>query len=242
MEESERNTTVTPLTEGRIRTAIEDGEVIYVIYNKGTQPNRKRPIAPISIRGPIFYARDITAGRVKSFCFCYALECDETHPAENYTSRSRSVPIGDPVTHFEHWAFCIKKAHWAALGVAQREFVDRDKTKAAKKAAKSAGYDEEYVKRIAHRYLSYSDAGVERSEFHEGDLFHHKTEPRALQIAKMGDFIEVHEIHLEEPKERHAYRVTADELASWLKDGNRPSIARITPSESGTTALLRYLS
>lgn len=242
MEESERNTAVTPLTEERVRAAIQDGELIYVIYNKGTQPGRKRPLAPISTHGDRFYARDITAKRLKSFYFCHALECDESHPAANYTSRTRSIPISDPVAHFAAWAFSIEKAHWPALGVELREFIDKDKTTAARQAARDAGHNDEYVKRIAHRHLCYSDAGVDRTEFHEGDLFHHKSEPRAVQVVKLADLIEVHEITLQPPARRHAYRITADELASWLKDDQTPSHARIVPMQSGSAALFRYLS
>lgn len=242
MEESERNTAVTPLTKERVRAAIENGEVIYVIYNKGTQPGRKRPLAPTSVHGELFYARDMTAGRLKTFHFAHALECDESHPAANYTRRARTTLIRDPVEHFARWAYSIEKAHWAALGVALREFIDKDKTAAARDAARAAGHDDDYVKRIAYRHLAYADAGVDRTEFNEGDLFHHKSEKRAIQVVKLADLIEVHEIILGQAPRRHAYRVTADDLASWLRDGNAPSHARIPPMQSCASALFRYLS
>lgn len=53
--------------EGRLREAIEAGEVLNIIYRGGSQPGTLREIAPISIKGDKLRARCYSSHAVKTF-------------------------------------------------------------------------------------------------------------------------------------------------------------------------------
>lgn len=55
------------ITEGRLREAIESGEVLKVIYHGGSQPGSLREISPIRIKNGKVSARCFTSSAVKSF-------------------------------------------------------------------------------------------------------------------------------------------------------------------------------
>ena len=83
-------------------------------------------------------------------------------------TKQKYIKIDAPI-HFGDWHFEIRPALWPALGVSLREYVDKEKTKIAKEAAKKRG--ESDLSGISFRYLSHAVAEQPVFDFHEGDVF-----------------------------------------------------------------------
>lgn len=144
----------------------------------------------------------------------------------------------DAPTHFAGWHFEVRPALWPALGVSLREYVDKEKTKTAKEAAKSRG--ESDSSGISVRYLSHAIAEHPVFDFHEGDVFtSKKSDGITLQVVTQGENIEVHQIIIHSTPRRLAYHVTDAELAAWLRTGKEPTNARIGKGQS-YSEVLRY--
>lgn len=144
----------------------------------------------------------------------------------------------DPLAYFGDWKFEVHRALWPALGVSLREYIDKEPTKAARKAAEQRGEDN--VKKIAIRVQAHAVSENPVLDFHEGDVFpSKKIEGVTLQVIGQGDRIEVHQIIVHSAPRRLAYHVTDTELAAWLRTGKEPTNARIGKGQS-YSEVLRY--
>jgi hypothetical protein len=144
----------------------------------------------------------------------------------------------DPLAYFGDWEFEVHRALWPALGVALREYIDKEPTKAARDAAKQRG--ENNLTRIAIRVLAHAVSENPVLDFHEGDVFpSKKSDGVTVQVIAQGERIEVHQIVIHSLPRRLAYHVTDTELAAWLRTGNEPIHARIGKGQS-YSEVLRY--
>jgi len=156
---------------------------------------------------------------------------DETATVDGKSKRQRAKNV-EPTEYFSGWCYSITRAHWPALGVTLREYVDSVPTKTARERAKAAGWPPEDVKRIKIMMLSHGVMSPPYYEFHLGDIFHAHDGLTSLQIMNVaGEMIEAHQISAE-PKPRRAYKILAHELAEWLRTGNPPTHGRIGPMDS----------
>src|SRR3989339_331675 len=132
----------------------------------------------------------------------------------------------DPLAYFGDWEFEVHRALWPALGVDQREYIDKEPTKAAREAAKQQGEDN--LTKIAIRVLAHAVSENPVLDFHDGDVYpSKKSNGVTLQVIAQGERIEVHQIIIHSPPRRLAYHVTDTELAAWLRTGKEPVNARI---------------
>lgn len=152
-------------------------------------------------------------------------------------AKQKYIKIDAPI-HFGDWHFEVRSALWPALGVSLREYVDKEKTKVAKEAAKKHG--ESDLSGISIRYLSHAVAEHPVFDFHEGDVFpSKKSDGVTLQVVAQGENIEVHQILIHSTPRRLAYHVIDAELAAWLRTGKEPINARIGKGQS-YSEVLRY--
>jgi len=152
-------------------------------------------------------------------------------------AKQKYIKIDAP-SHFGDWHFEVHPALRPALGVSLREYVDKDKTKVAKEAAKKRG--ESDLSGISIRYLSHAVAEQPVLDFHEGDVFpSKKSDGVTLQVVAQGENIEVHQVIVHSTPRRLAYHVTDAELAAWLRTGKEPTNTRIGKGQS-YSEVLRY--
>lgn len=154
--------------------------------------------------------------------------------------------LPDPESHFKDWHYQIKKAHWPALGVQMREFVNREKTaqwrnqweidtpryaelkplflrKKQSTVSNHPDRDEWEELKKERADLNYKDRIYALSnpplyDFHEGDVFYSATAPY-LQVVTTSPVLEVKTIcdHKAIP-----YHITPSMLADWLQFGKIP--------------------
>lgn len=141
--------------------------------------------------------------------------------------RSRII---DTKNHFQDWYFDIRPELLAALGVTRREYIDREKTKAMREAAKAEGVLKERLASISVKYSAYAVDNPPQYDFHEGDIFYSKNGREGLQVAEIKDEIEVWA--LSDNRYIGAHRVNEHEFADWLKSGHEPTDSRISRNES----------
>ena len=138
--------------------------------------------------------------------------------------------IVDTKKHFQDWYFDIRPELLAALGVTRREYIDREKTKAIREAAKTEGVPKERLASIAVKYSAHAVDNPPQYDFHEGDIFYSKSGREYLQVAEIKDEIEVWT--LSGNRYIGAHRVNEHEFADWLKSGREPTDSRISRNES----------
>lgn len=148
----------------------------------------------------------------------------------------------DPTQYFANWAYVVHQALWPALGVSLREYVDRAKTGEMRDRARAAGLPAERISALAVHYLAHAISEPPTYAFQTGDLFHlARDECHCLQvIGKTKEcLLETHVTQCGAPTPRHAYHITADDFAKWLKTGIKPPHGRIHRSQS-ISEILRY--
>lgn len=138
--------------------------------------------------------------------------------------------IVDAKKHFQDWYFEIRPELFAALGVTRREYIDREKTKAKREAAKAEGFPKERLASIAVKYSAHAVENPPQYDFHEGDIFYSKDGRDGLQVGEIKDEIEVWA--LAENRYVGAHRVNEHEFAEWLRTGREPADSRISRNES----------
>lgn len=238
-----------PATIQNLADAICTGELLLVIYHGGHAPGSKRRIQPRKLVADLVYARDGTAGRVKTFRLDKLELCAEDNPApwiEDVTRRQVGLKI-DPDTYFAGWAFEMTKHFhisdsrhlWSALGVTLREYVDKEKTRLAKLAAEKRKEPQRDIDRIKIRYMAWAVAPVPVLDFHEGDLFYSSRGDAPIQVVAIRDFLEVHRILVQQTPPRQAFQMADTELVEWLRSGDTPLHAQISPDLSYSNTL-RY--
>lgn len=225
---------------GRIRNAIEDGEILTVTYSGGHSPGAKRRILPIRIAGQLLYARSGKSMAIKTYHLNGIGVVEDDFPApwaeEINTGRQRTTRI-DPTEYFAHWAYRIEKALWPALGVSLREYVDKEKSAALRKAAKNgSGITSSTGATV--KFLAYAVGDPPVLDFHEGDLFFSSCQKLpAIQVVAKRKLIEVHEVDISSGTGRRAYQLIDTELATWLCCGCAMDHARIDAAQSYSDVL-----
>lgn len=141
----------------------------------------------------------------------------------------RTYRVIDPSQYFDDWHFDIRPELITALGVSRREYVDREKTRLLRAAAQARGTPADRLAQVKHTYFAYAVGDPPEYDFHEGDVFYSRHGP-TLQVAVPRAVIEVHVLH--SYTYLGACRVTAAELAEWLRTGVEPEGKRISRNES----------
>lgn len=222
----------------QLHEAIETGELLTVVYHGGHAPGAKRKIAPRRIHEDLVYAKDFGETQIKSYKLDRMELSSDDSPApwiHELAAKQKFQKI-DAAAHFSTWQFEIHRALWPALGVELREYIDKERTKAAREEAKRQG--ETNLTRIAHRYLAHAVSENPALDFHEGDVFpSKKSDGVSLQVIGMGEYVEVHQIIIQSPARRLAYHVTDTELADWLRTGSTPPNSRIGQGQSYSEVL-----
>lgn len=145
-------------------------------------------------------------------------------------NRDRAIHI-DPRVHFLAWSYRVIPELWPALGVEQREFIDKEKTRQRRNVALNSGEaDKANLTRIKVTYLSYVIDTPPKYGFQEGDLFYRQDLSNALQVVVDDDGLEVHLI--ESQKRLRAFHISPEQLATWLKTGIEPQEAHISRFQS----------
>ena len=132
-------------------------------------------------------------------------------------------------THFSDWAFIIAPWFFPALGVTQRTYVDKPKTKAARAQAAAAGGDKTSIAKIRIDRTAYAASSPPQYDFHEGDLFKTGDPAVMLQVAKVYKHKvtqdELIEAHLFQLARETAWEVPTTLFADWLRTGHIPPTA-----------------
>jgi hypothetical protein len=221
-----------------LQNAIETGELLTVIYHGGHAPGTKRKILPRRLHEDLVYAKDFGETQIKSYRLDRMELSFDDAPVKwmhEVSARQEFQKIDAPA-YFSEWEFEIHRALWSALGITLREYIDKERTKAAREAAKQHG--EGNLTKIAHRYLAHAVSENPVLDFHEGDVFpSKKSDGVSLQVIAQGEYLEVHQIIIQSPPRRLAFHVTDTELAAWLRTGNKPSNARIGKGQSYSEVL-----
>jgi hypothetical protein len=136
----------------------------------------------------------------------------------------------DPQQHFADWHYDIRPELWIALGVARREYIDKEATSKLRKAAIDNGLSKDKTAHIKSMYSAYSVDESPQYAFQEGDIFHAKRTGQSLQIGKTREMTEVWV--LQRQRYTHACQITIKELAAWLQTGLEPANRRIDKSQS----------
>lgn len=224
----------------QLQEAIESGELLTVVYHGGHAPGAKRRIVPRRLHEDWVYAKDFGATQIKSYRLDRMELSSDDSPAPwmHELAAKQKFLKTDALAYFSEWEFEIHRALWPALGVTLREYIDKERTKAAREAAKQHGEDN--LTKIAHRYLAHAVSENPVLDFHEGDIFQSKkTDGVSLQVIALGEYVEVHQIITHSQPRRLAYHATDTELAAWLRTGKEPSSARIGKGQS-YSEVLRY--
>lgn len=135
--------------------------------------------------------------------------------------RARFV-IVTPKDHFSSWAYKIRPELWPTFGVELREYIDRPKTKIARKAAIDKGMDrKKAAAEIKIKHLAYSAPIKPTAYFHEGDIFYPAETSAfpAIQVLSIKENIEVHAIV---GTRRQAYHIGTTQLMNWIMNGQTP--------------------
>lgn len=153
------------------------------------------------------------------------------------TTRFRKI---DPEHYFSGWQFEIRSALWPALGVTQREYVDRPKTKAARQRAMAAGKTRKEAARIKITYTAYVVADSPQYTFEDGDIFYRRGAhgENGIQIGPVRDQVEV--LTFEPPQYTALYQMSARAVAEMLRTGINTASAPLPRTES-YRYLTRYL-
>jgi hypothetical protein len=236
------------LTE-RLSEAANDGEILTVIYTGGSSPGSKRRILPIRVAGHLVYARGSSSLAVKSYRIDGLSIVDNDFSApwidETVQTRQRALIIENPVAYFSSWAYEVHKSLWPALGVALREYVDKEKSAALRADAKRLVGSGNVKRQVTVKYLAYAMSSPPVFDFQEGDIFFAaQNKLIALQVVARRKQLEVHQIDLTQQLDdaqqnpcRFAYQLIDIELSEWLRTGVTPIHARIDAAQSYSEVL-----
>lgn len=223
----------------RLKAAIEDGEVVTVVYLGGHAPGTKRRILPIRIAEHMLYARSSHSMLVKSYLLEKLSIVSDEHPSQWMTEsldRLRATKI-EPTSYFSEWAYDIDRSLWPALGVTLREYVVKKKT-ASDQDSTFLETDDVVANKTPAKYLAYAVGNPPQFDFHEGDLFFPKSsDDLVVQVVAKRKLLEVHQIPRDKNGLRIAYQLVDDELAEWLKTGDVPRYSRIDAALSFSEVL-----
>lgn len=136
----------------------------------------------------------------------------------------------NPHQHFADWHYDIRPELWIALGVTQREYIDKEKTHAMRQAAMAKGMNKAQATAIKAMYSAYAVDADPQYAFEEGDIFHAKRTGQSLQIGKTREMTEVWV--LQGQRYTHACQVTLKELVAWLQTGIEPANRQIDKFQS----------
>lgn len=144
--------------------------------------------------------------------------------------KRRTIKI-NPDEYLGSWKYHIRPAHWPAVGISLREYIDKPKTKAARHRAMAAGTSKKDSLKIKIKYQAYVVTDPPDYDFHEGDIFYvdHYNDEDGLQISAIRDAIEVH--RFDANGYLYACQLSSHGLAQWLETGREPDTARINPSQ-----------
>lgn len=159
---------------------------------------------------------------------------------------TRWEKLPDPEKHFHNWHYRIKQAHWPALGVQMRDFVNREKTTQwrqqweqdtpryaelkplffRKRQTEISGHPDlkewEQLKKeradLAYKDRVYALSTPSLYDFHEGDIFYSETAPY-LQVVAVSPMLEV---KTTVDDRLIPYHITPAILADWLQFGRIP--------------------
>jgi hypothetical protein len=221
-----------------LQEAVETGELLTAVYHGGHAPGAKRKILPRRIHDGLVYAKDFGETLVKTYKLdrMEIASDDSAAPWIHEVEYRQKFQKVDAVAYFGDWEFEIRRALWPALGVSLREYIDKERTKAARDEAKQRG--ETNLTKIAHRYLAHAVSENPALDFHEGDIFPSRnSDGISLQVIGVGEYVEVHQIIIQSPARRLAFHVTDTELAAWLRTGKPPLNSRISIGQSYSETL-----
>jgi hypothetical protein len=221
-----------------LQDAIETGELLTVVYHAGHAPGTKRKIVPRRMYEGLVYAKDFGDTPIKTYRLDrMELSSDDAPvPWMHEVTAKQKFEIIDAPAYFSEWEFEIHRALWPALGVTQREYIDKERTKEAREKAKQNG--EANVSHIAIRYLAHAVSEIPLLDFHEGDTFASKKNSNVVvQVISKGEYVEVHQTTIQPQPRRQAFHVTDTELAEWLRTGHKPPNARIAKGQSYSEVL-----
>lgn len=86
--------------EDRLREAAAAGEILTIIYGRGTQPGTKRDIVPLQIvEGGRLEARCLATNAFKTFFVAHLQIVDPGHAAAPYTSKTAYKDLWDVMAH-----------------------------------------------------------------------------------------------------------------------------------------------
>lgn len=225
----------------RLSDAVEDGEVLTVIYSRGHSPGAKRRIRPVRVAGHIVYARSVPSMVIKSYRLDSLAVVEDSNPAPwiDDVALARQKPIRlDPVKYFDSWVYSIRKPLWSALGVSLREYVDKEKSAVLRASLQSNNVGKSRAEAISAKYMAYAVGNPPVFDFHEGDLFYSAAGGfPAIQVVAKRKLVEVHHIFVDPTACRRAYQLVDEELADWLKTGICPEHARIDAAQSYSDVL-----
>lgn len=156
---------------------------------------------------------------------------------ETPPTRRRYREIENPEKIFSSWHFSVIRAHWLVFSIQRVERVDKEQTKVRRTKLKAAGVTDKKIILGAKVLRMMWVHPVEPAyDFHDGDLFH-ASSGEAIQVVNTdGAIIEAHH-HVKNL--RHAYHLSASELAEWLRTGIVPAHRRVDRSLSRSETL-RY--
>lgn len=225
----------------RLRNAIEDGEILTVVYLGGHSPGAKRRILPIRIAEHLLYARSIVSMAIKTYRLDEISVVDDDYSApwidETSESRQRATRV-DPNQYFSSWVYRVDKPLWPALGVSLREYVDKEKTTALRNSMQRSGTEHGGCALPTVKVMAYAVGNPPFLDFHEGDIFFPKRpELPLIQVVAKRKLVEVHQIDNQPNCLRRAYQLIDTELIEWLRDGVVPQHARIDAARSYSEVL-----
>jgi hypothetical protein len=202
----------------RMQAAIDDGEILRVRYDRGSQPGTVRDIRPVLIAGDRIRALDEASVVPKVFILKYLEIVSVDEPTTYVVRKTKRKTIKDPASITKHWHFSVTMpAFAAAFDIAS---VSRKRTNL------------HTGKRTTVHIWTQGDPPV--YQFDEGDLFHHPPEAatspwgliarhQCIQIMDADD--EIVEIAAQEfhhgklHSRAHSVKLTIDDFLTILRDG-----------------------
>lgn len=143
------------------------------------------------------------------------------HDIEERESERRStIPLEEPASFFEHWAYRIGREHWVSFGVEQRPY---RRTKTVTRA------DGTTFGRLYDSW-EWSRFHPMQYEFFEGQVFYRTEDPEEfLQVAfvRAEGQVEVHIGRVGMEGSRQGFLAHPQQMAFWLETGHRPELERL---------------
>lgn len=196
------------------------GELLTVRYHGGSHPGMKRRIVIMAIDDELLQVRVPPSTQPKSYFISQTEVCGDDYPAP-WAPAERLVKwtvVEDPQSIFDGWHFLVIPAHYPALGVDRRWYMDKEKNKAAKAHGENS----------KHKVLRYARSEPPLLDFHEGDTFSAANGGLFLQVVRLWTSkrdVEMMEAHASTFNGRRAYQLPIFAFVSWLQNGDIPDVA-----------------